>query len=128
MEGAAGWQLSNAQVLSMAAHRASLDLFDEIGMPALRKKGLALSGYLMDLLAEANNHGANFNVITPRADDERGCQVSILTGEDGKALYENITKKGVICDWREPNVIRVAPVPMYNSFEDVYRFVELLKG
>ncbi len=126
MPGAAGWQLSNAQVFSMAAHKASLDIFDEVGMETLRQKSEQLTAYMVFLIEDLNQKGHQFNVITPTNPAERGCQLSILTDENGKALHEYLTKNGVVSDWREPNVIRVAPVPMYNSFEDVYHFVRLL--
>ena len=127
MQGAAGWQLSNAQILSFAAHKASLDIFDEAGMTALRQKSLKLTAYLYFLIEKLNEKGGNFNIITPKDEDARGCQLSILTGKEGKALFDYLTKNGVIADWREPNVIRVAPVPLYNSFEDCWRFADLLE-
>lgn len=127
MPGAGGWQLSNAQIFSMAAHKASLDMFEEVGMAALRKKSELLTAYMQFLIEKLNKKGHQFNIITPTNPKERGCQLSILTGTNGKVLHEYLTKNGVISDWREPNVIRVAPVPMYNSFEDVYRFVGLLE-
>ncbi len=126
MNGAAGWQLSNAQILSMAAHKVSLDMFDEVGMDALRTKSEKLIAYMIGLIDELNRQEQRFNIITPRSPKDRGCQLSILTGNDGKQLFDFLTENGVVADWREPNVIRVAAVPLYNSFEDVYRFVELL--
>ena len=127
MRGAAGWQLSNAQIFSFAAHKASLDLFDEVGMPALREKSLLLTGYLEFLLQELNRAQPRYRVITPTDPADRGCQLSILTGSDGKELFDHLSANGAVCDWREPNVIRVAPVPLYNSFEDVWRLAELLR-
>lgn len=121
--GAAGWQISNAPVLSMAAHRASLDIFDAVGMKALRRKSEVLTAYLAFLIGEVNDQ---FRIITPTDPNQRGCQLSIQTLGDGKKLFKKITKAGVIADWRDPDVIRVAPVPLYNSFEDVYRFARLL--
>lgn len=129
--GAAGWQLSNAQVLPMAAYKASLEIFAEAGIENLRKKSLKMTGFLEFLLEEINNDPKNntsFKIITPKGTDERGCQLSILTDETGKATFERLTEAGVIADWREPNVIRVAPVPLYNTFEEVYRFAELMRG
>lgn len=125
--GAAGWQLSNAPVLAMAAHKASLDMFDEVGMDALVAKGKQLNAFLEQVVmdAQAANNKLAFEVITP---EERGCQLSMLTNENGKALFDYLTERDVIADWREPNVIRLAPVPMYNSFTDVWEFGELLKG
>ena len=121
--GAAGWQQSNAQILPMAAHRAAMELFDQAGMDALRTKSLALTGLLEELL---QIQPGKFHIITPADPAQRGCQLSILTGAGGRQLFDRLTASGVIADWREPNVIRVAPVPMYNSFEDVYRFAEMM--
>ncbi len=126
MRGAAGWQLSNAQILSFAAHKAGLDIFDEAGMDALRQKSLRLTGYLEFLLNRLNEQSRRFEIITPARPEERGCQLSLLALEQGRALYDYLTENDVVCDWREPNVIRVAPVPLYNSFEDVWRFVDVL--
>lgn len=123
MEGAEGWQLSNAPVLGMAAHWASLELFDEVGMDRLREKSDLLTGYLEFLLDELSakyKDTCHFEIITPRDKTKRGCQLSILLHGQGKELFNFISDEGVVADWREPNVIRVAPVPMYNSFEDVY--------
>jgi kynureninase len=127
MRGAAGWQLSNAQVLSFAAHKAGLDLFAEAGMTALREKSLRLTAYLEFIIDEINRKGARFQIITPRDPAQRGAQLSLLTGADGRQLFDRLTQSGVIADWREPNVIRLAPVPMYVSFEDVWRFGEIVE-
>jgi kynureninase len=126
--GAEGWQLSNAPVFNMAAHRASLDLFREAGMDALRKKSLELTGYLEFILSELStaNNGARFEVITPADPKQRGCQLSVLVHGAGRELFDALSQRGVIADWREPNVIRMAPVPLYNSFEDLYRFGVIL--
>ncbi len=125
--GAAGWQLSNAPVLTMAAHKASLDMFHEVGMDALVEKGGKLNAFLEQVVIDAqeSNDKLEFEIITP---EERGCQLSMLTNENGKALFDYLTENDVIADWREPNVIRLAPVPLYNSFMDVWKFGELLKG
>jgi kynureninase len=125
--GAAGWQLSNAPVFSMAIHRKSLEMFAEAGMEALSKKGAELNRFLEDRVMNAarENSKLSFEIITP---EERGCQLSILTGENGKELFDFLTENHVVADWREPNVIRMAPVPMYNSFMDVYQFGEILKN
>lgn len=131
---AEGWQLSNAPVLSMAAHKAALDIFTEAGMPALYAKGQLLAGYLHYVLNDLNQsiQHAVIEVITPTAPAERGCQVSILMLERGREVFNALMDQGVIADWREPNVIRVAPVPLYNTFEDVWKFgriiEEVLKG
>lgn len=124
--GAAGWQMSNAPVLPMAMHKASLEIFDRVGMTALREKSLKLTGYLAYLLEERND-GA-YKVITPSDPAERGCQISILTDERGKAAFDALTENNIIVDWREPNVIRLAPVPLYNGFEEVYHFAEIMAG
>ncbi|MGB9152610.1 MAG: kynureninase [Alphaproteobacteria bacterium] len=123
IEGAEGWQLSNPPILSLAAVKASLDIFDEIGMSALREKSLRLTGYLEFLLDEINNGEIQF--LTPRDPAQRGCQISLLVPEHGRRIFDALQKAGVICDWREPDCIRLAPVPLYNSFMDVYRFVEI---
>ena len=109
--GAAGWQLSNAPVMSMAVHRASLDIFDQVSMKQLNEKSEPLNRYLQFVVEDAakSNDRLSFEVITP---EERGCQLSVLTGENGKDLFDHLTKQGVIADWREPNVIRMAPVPL----------------
>ncbi|MCD8528626.1 MAG: kynureninase [Chitinophagales bacterium] len=125
MENAGAWQMSNAQIFPMAIHRASLDLFDKAGMKNLREKGDKLTGFLEFLLMQ-NDFG--FTIITPKNIKERGCQLSLLTKENGKDLFKKLEENGVIADWREPNVIRVAPAPMYNTFIDVWRFVEILKN
>ena len=125
--GAAGWQLSNGAILTMAAHKASLDIFDEAGMPALRKKSEQLTGYLEFLIKELNLPESQLQIITPSEPSARGCQLSLLVHQNGRALFEKLTAAGVILDWREPNVIRVAPVPLYNSFEDVFCFTEILR-
>ena len=125
--GAAGWQLSNAPVMTMAVHRASLDMFDQVSMEQLFSKGLNLNGYLQYVIEDAarSNDKLSFQIITP---EERGCQLSVLTGDNGKELFDYLTEHGVIADWREPNVIRMAPVPFYNSFEDIYKFGQILKS
>ncbi len=127
MRGAEGWQLSNAQIFSFAAHKASLDIFDEAGMEALRAKSLQLTGYLEFILDEVNREKNLFRIITPRDAAQRGCQISALTDERGRALFDFLSANGVVADWREPNVIRFAPVPMYNSFEDVWGLGALLR-
>lgn len=123
--GAEGWQLSNPPILSLAAIMASLDMFDEVGMDKLNEKTLKLTGYLEFLVNDLNNDA--IEIITPVNTAERGCQLSIQVKNADKTLFDAITKDGVIADWREPDVIRVAPVPMYNSFEDVWNFVDILK-
>jgi kynureninase len=127
--GAAGWQLSNAPVFSMAVHKVSLDIFAKAGMSKLVEKGKQLNAYLNFVINEAitANTSLELNIITPQA-PERGCQISVLTGDNGKQLFDFLTQNGVIADWRNPNVIRMAPVPLYNSFEDIYRFGQILQS
>lgn len=127
---AEGWQLSNAPVLSMAAHKASLDIFEEAGMERLHVKRKQLAAYLHYILADINSRQSEkvIEVITPDNEEERGCQVSMLMLNNGKPIFNELTTQGVIADWREPNVIRVAPVPLYNSFEDIYRFGEIISS
>ncbi len=126
---AEGWQLSNAPVLSMAAHKASLDVFDEAGIEQLHTKRKLLAGYLHFILNDINNRNAEkvIEIITPSNENERGCQVSMLMLKNGKEIFTELNTRGVIVDWREPNVIRVAPVPLYNSFEDVWRFGNIVR-
>ncbi|NOT74734.1 MAG: kynureninase [Cyclobacteriaceae bacterium] len=128
MPGIDGWQLSNFPVLSGAAHLASLELFEKAGIKSLRKKSILLTGYLEFLLKNTERFQEYFIIITPEDPKERGCQMSMLMKDNGRKIFDKITKAGVIADWREPNVIRVAPVPMYNSFEEVYRFAEIFKN
>ncbi len=129
MPTAEAWQLSNAPVFGMAAHLASLQIFDEVGMEALRSKTLLLSGYLEHILdGVANETGANLEIITPREWKSRGCQISVVAHGYGRKLFEHLMDNGVVVDWREPNVIRMAPVPLYNSFTDVYKFGQILKS
>jgi kynureninase len=127
--GAEGWQLSNAPVFSMAVHKAALQIFEEAGIDKLRDKSVLLTAFLEYVIneASASSEKTSFEIITPSNPDERGCQLSMLVHGSGKKLFDALTKQGVIADWREPNVIRLAPVPLYNSFEDVYRFGLALK-
>lgn len=126
MPGADGWQLSNSNILASAAHAASLEIFEEVGMQALREKSIRLTAYLEYLIDELNKEYGGFEIITPRDPHQRGAQLSIFFHKNGKALFDYLVENGVIGDWREPNVIRIAPVPLYNSFEDVYHFGRLL--
>jgi len=130
MEGAEGWQLSNAPVLGMAAHLASITIFDEVGMDRLKAKSDQLTAYLefiLDELSAKYTGKVSFEIITPREKSRRGAQLSILVHGEGKKLFDSISAEGVVADWREPNVIRVAPVALYNSFEDVYFLGNLLE-
>ncbi|MDG1715762.1 kynureninase [Lacinutrix sp.] len=124
--GAEGWQLSNPPILSMAAIKASLDMFNEVGMDALREKSERLTGYFEFLINELNNN--KIKIITPSNPTERGCQLSIQVKDADKNLHKKLTEAHIITDWREPDVIRCAPVPLYNTFEDVYRMVDKLKA
>ena len=127
MYGAAGWQLSNAQVFSMAPHLAALKLFDEAGMDNLIEKSGKLTAFMEHGINELNKKFDNYyTILTPEDIQQRGAQLSIVVKENGRELFERIIANDVVADWREPDVIRVAPVPMYHSFEDVYAFVELL--
>lgn len=129
MPTAEAWQVSNAPVFSMAVHRVALEQFDRAGIARLRAKSEQLTGYLAFIIAEvAKDTDTDLEVITPNDPAQRGCQLSVLAHGHGKALFNRLTERGVVADWREPNVIRVAPVPMYNSFEDVHRFGEILKA
>ena len=119
---AEGWQLSNPPILSLAAIRASLSIFDEVGMDKLVSKSKKLTDYLVFLLNSIESD--RIEIITPK---ERGCQLSIRVKNGDKKLFDSITVKGVIADWREPDVIRVAPIPLYNSFQDVFNFYSILK-
>jgi kynureninase len=125
---AEGWQVSNAPVLSMAAHKASIDIFDQAGMEPLLAKGQLLSDYLLFVLEEINTTSPEkmIEVITPAT--AKGCQVSMLMLQKGKEIFEALKQNGVLADWREPNVIRVAPVPLYNSFTEVFRFGQIIKN
>ncbi len=127
MPGADGWQLSNFPVISGAAHLASLQIFEEAGIQNLRKKSILLTGFLEYLLTSIPDAHDRFTIITNSNPEERGCQLSILMKKHGKKVFASLTKAGVIADWREPDVIRVAPVPLYSTFEEVFQFVEILK-
>jgi kynureninase len=126
MPGVDGWQLSNFPVLSGAAYLASLQIFAEAGIKRLRQKSVQLTGYLEFLLQQIDPDGRYFTVLTPAAKDERGCQLSVFMHVRGRQVFKRLTDRGVVADWREPNVIRLAPVPLYNSFEDVFSLAEIL--
>lgn len=122
---AEGWQLSNPPILPMAAMRASLEIFHEAGMTSLRSKSVELTSYCQRLIKEANID--NVTIITPEDPDDRGCQLSLMLTSNGRKVFEHLSGKGVIADWRQPDVIRIAPVPLYNNAADVYGFVKLLE-
>ena len=129
MKGAQGWQLSNAPVFAMAPCKASMDIFDEVGMPRLVSKSKRLTNYMEfifnDISSRYNN--CDLEIITPKEEGHRGCQLSVLCHGQGRSMFDFITKEGVIADWREPNVIRLAPVPLYNSFEDIYHLGQIIE-
>lgn len=127
MHGADGWQLANSNILGLAAHQASLDIFQEAGISNLRAKSENLTGYLEYLINEINGKSEVLEIITPKNPVERGCQLSLLIHRGGKAVFDEFYKHGVVGDWRNPNVIRLAPTPLYNSFLDVYRFAQILE-
>jgi kynureninase len=121
MAGAEGWQLSNPPIMALAPLRASMEIFAEAGMERLRAKSVSLTGYLEFLLAE--HASSEFSVITPHEPARRGAQFSIRIPKDGRKVCRKLEEEGVIGDWREPDTFRVAPVPLYNSYQDVYNFV-----
>lgn len=135
MHGAEGWQLSNAPILSMAAYKASADIFAQAGMAKLLKKSHMLTGFMEYLITTECKLPSAFNsedehytirIITPKEEDQRGCQLSILIKKNGEKLFNKLKKENFIVDWRSPGVIRVAPVPLYNTFEEVYKFATTL--
>jgi kynureninase len=126
LEGAEGWQLSNPPILSMSAIRASLDVVKEAGFKNMLKKSKELTNYFEFLINELNH--SDIKIITPSNQDERGCQISLQVKNADRSLHDKLTESGIITDWREPDVIRCAPVPLYNSFTDVFEFVERLKN
>ena len=128
VQGADGWQISNLPILSLAPYLASVELFAEIGMEALIAKRNTITSYLEYVLHEIDREvKGNFEIITPANQQERGCQLSVFLHGEGRSLFDYLMKNGVIVDWREPNVIRFAPVPLYTSYEDIYRFGQILK-
>jgi kynureninase len=130
MPGAEGWQLSNAPILGMAAHLASLEIFEEAGMERIGAKRDQLTAFLefvIDDISAKNSDRVTFELITPRDKTKRGAQLSIMAKGQGKKLFDALSAEGVVADWREPNVIRIAPAPLYNSFEDCYWFGQLLE-
>ncbi|MFM8362428.1 MAG: kynureninase [Haliscomenobacter sp.] len=138
--GAEGWQLSNAPILAFAPMRASHELFLQAGMEPIRQKSILLTGYLEFLIDDLNENGSPLQLITPRNPAQRGAQLSLLTGPEGKHLFEHLARQGVVCDWREHNlptqnatgskagVIRLAPAPLYNSFSDVLKLSLIIKN
>jgi kynureninase len=126
MPGAEGWQLSNPSIISLAALRASMDIFHAAGIDRLRTKSVMLTGYLEFLLNQlllTQRSSSSFSIVTPQEKDRRGAQLSIRVPHNGRSLCERLTQEGIVGDWREPDTFRVAPVPLYNSYHDVFRFV-----
>lgn len=134
-EGADGWQLSNPPIMAMAPLKASIEIFDRVGMHALRAKSLLLTAYLeslidavnADALARHPHAPAPIAVTTPRDPAQRGCQLSLLYAGNARAFHKRLGEAGVICDFREPNIIRAAPVPLYNTFHDCWAFARVLR-
>lgn len=129
VHGADGWQVSNLPVLSLAPYLASVEMFAEVGMEKLIKKRDQITSYLEFILHEIDSEipGTEFEIITPKNKEERACQLSVFLHGQGRNLFDYLMSNGVITDWREPNVIRLAPVPLYCSFEDMYKFGQILK-
>ena len=126
--GADAWQISNAPVLALAPYLASLEMFEEVGMPALIEKRNKIVAYLEFVLHEIDKEvDSTFEIITPANQEERGTQLSVFLHGEGRELFNYLMKNGVITDWREPNVIRLAPAPFYCSFEDMFHFGQILK-
>lgn len=127
-DGAEGWQLSNAPVLGMASHKASLDIFSKAGFSNLIEKSKLLTSCLEEVFLDFNklSNDIQLSIITPKKPINPGCQLSISVNHSGKKIYNYLKENGVIVDWREPNVIRFAPVPLYNSFEDIYKLSKIL--
>jgi kynureninase len=126
---AEGWQLSTPSVILFACHKAALEVFEEAGIQKVFEKGKLLSNYLLFLLEEINKDVREkcIEILTPQNEPDKGCQVSMLMLKEGKKVFDDLGKHGVFADWREPDVIRVAPVPLYNSFEEVWRFGEIVQ-
>jgi kynureninase len=130
VHGADGWQISNLPILSLAPYLASVEMFAEVGMKKIIQKRNLLTAYLEFILHEIDHEidGTEFEIITPNNQEERACQLSVYLHGQGRSLFEYLMKNGVITDWREPNVIRLAPAPFYCSFEDMYEFGQILKA
>ena len=122
IQSAEGWQLSTPSIILYAAHKSALEMFEEAGMEKLRTKARLMSAFLFFLL-----DGLDIEILTPATEEDRGCQVSILMNKNGKEVFQKLSDEGIFADWREPDVIRIAPVPLYNTFEEVWRFADVLK-
>ena len=130
IRSAEGWQLSTPSLILYACHKASLDIFEEAGIEKIFNKGMELSEYLLFILNTINRDFDEklIEILTPQARSQRGCQVSMLMLKNGQSIFEGLSNQGVFADWREPNVIRIAPVPLYNRFEEVWRFGEIVRS
>lgn len=128
MYGVDGWQLSNVNILSTAVQRASMEITAAAGMENLRAKSIGLTAFLEECILSLDPEGKRIRIITPRDPEARGCQLSMLSASHGRQLFDKLTTAGIVVDWREPDVIRVAPTPLYNTFGEVYRFYEILKN
>jgi kynureninase len=126
MPGADGWQLSNPSIVSLAVLRASMEIFHEAGMERLRAKSMLLTGYMEFLLKQISTF--NFSIVTPSEPERRGAQLSIRVPRNGRLLSERLADEGIVGDWREPDIFRVAPAPLYNSYLDVFQFVGRFAG
>jgi kynureninase len=124
---AEAWQMSTAPMLLLAAHKASLSIFEKAGFNNLLAKSKLLSDYLFFVLDTINQPEEKFTIITPRNSNERGCQVSLSVRKNAKAVFDELLPNGIFADWREPNVIRVAPVPLYNTFEEIFTFATIVQ-
>jgi kynureninase len=124
---AEAWQMSTAPMLLLATHKAALDIFEKAGFNNLLEKSKLLSDYLFFVLDTINQPEEKFTIITPRNSNERGCQVSLSVHKNAKAVFDELLPNGIFADWREPNVIRVAPVPLYNTFEEIFTFTIILQ-
>ena len=129
MKGAEGWQLSTPSFILYASHKTALDIFEQAGWDKIKEKRKLLNDYLWFLLDAVNESASEkiIEFITPRDPAERGCQVSMLMLKRGREIFDALSKEGVMTDWREPNVIRIAPVPLYNTYEEVWSFADILK-
>ena len=123
-EGATGWQTSNHPIFSLIPIKSSLEIFDDVGIDKLREKSILMTKYLYFLLESISD----ITIITPNDEEQRGCQLSLVIHKHGKSIQENLVLNGVVCDWREPNVIRIAPAPIYNSYHECWKFVQILQN
>ena len=129
VHGADGWQISNLPILSLAPYLAAVEQFNEIGFDAIIEKRIVITNYLEFVLHQINTEvNGNFEIITPVNPHERGCQLSVFFHGEGRPLFDYLSANGVVTDWREPNVIRFAPVPLYTSYEDIYNLGQILKN